>query len=473
MKRLHAVGLFFYLLCLGTISIALEDDFIDEFIVKIYYDADPQESIMRLHKLGITSLEHPKRGAGFVEAYVSKAEMDLLTKEGFKFEELRNIAREMHLSLQGQSKRGALPTYHTYEQLSDFLDRQQNLQQNTSSPICKKFSIGKSISGKELYGMRITKNLGLNEVEPEFKYIGNMHGDETVGREILIAFIELLCTSYGGDSAEAQRITKLVDHTDISIIPSMNPDGFASATRSNAAGKDLNRNFPDIRFPGREKGALQPESKAIMDWSMKHHFVLSANFHGGSVVANYPYDGNVGYISGVIEPTADNDLFKFLSLTYSHNHKFMQRSTEFQNGITNGAEWYVLYGGMQDWNYEKVGCMEITIELSDTKYPPPSTLPKHFDDNKEALLAYMEQVHTGVRGLVTSSGTGKPLNATIIVAGNTHKVFTDPEHGDYYRLLSPGIYNITASSAGYASLSKQVEVVGQIPYEYQKLNFQL
>ena len=60
-----------------------------------------------------------------------------------------------------------------------------------------------------------------DEIEPQFKYIGNMHGDETVGREILIRLIELLCTQYLQD----EEITQLINNTDIYIIPSMNPDG--------------------------------------------------------------------------------------------------------------------------------------------------------------------------------------------------------------------------------------------------------
>ena len=65
---------------------------------------------------------------------------------------------------------------------------------------------------------------------------------------------------------------------------------YVVTSRRNAANFDLNRNFPD--FFRTNNATIQPETHAIMDWLATEQFVLSANLHGGALVASYPYDNN-------------------------------------------------------------------------------------------------------------------------------------------------------------------------------------
>jgi hypothetical protein len=195
------------------------------------------------------------------------------------------------------------------------------------APLARRFSIGVSAVDKTpLYVLEISDNPGVQEPEPNFKYVANMHGDETSGRALLSLLAEWLCEQYQKD----ERATRIVRDMHLFIMPTMNPDGFARGQRNNGQDIDLNRNFPDPQYscqPGlagclpssllRTMNQSAPEAQAVMRWSLpanarrllrrsssssssiptpprnvrSFHFTAAANLHEGAVVANYPFDG--------------------------------------------------------------------------------------------------------------------------------------------------------------------------------------
>jgi len=336
------------------------------------------------------------------------------------------------------------------------------------------YSIGKSVQGRKLWVIEISDNPGKHEPgEPEFKYIANMHGNEVVGRELLLHLAKAFCDNYGRDT----NLTKMVDNTRIHLMPSMNPDGYELAAegnnrkdwiigRSNANNVDLNRNFPDQFFKS-VTGPPQPETAAVMKWLHEIPFVLSANLHGGSLVANYPYDDSPTGKSEYSK-SPDDDVFKELAKSYSLAHPTMHLKNppwpcpevppdHFQDGVTNGAAWYSVSGGMQDYNYIHSNCFEVTIEQGCKKFPEASDLPKDWEENKRALIAFMDQVHKGVKGFVKDS-EGTPIPGAAIHVDDRRKEVLTAKDGDYWRLLLPGGYKVTAAAQGYEPLSKEITV---------------
>eukprot|EP00061_Rhincodon_typus_P008376 g30926.t1 len=138
--------------------------------------------------------------------------------------------------------------YYNYESLTELL----KALAAAHGSLTRLFSIGQSVQNRSLWVMEISTTPGVDSPgKPKFKYVGNMHGDETVSRQVLVYLIEYLLESYGQD----ERVDRLINTTDIYIMPSMNPDGFEKSVegdcrgehggRNNARDRDLNRSFLD------------------------------------------------------------------------------------------------------------------------------------------------------------------------------------------------------------------------------------
>ncbi|XP_072176466.1 carboxypeptidase E-like [Diadema setosum] len=383
--------------------------------------------------------------------------------------------------------------YHDYTMLHHALDDFRLRWPELS----RVYSIGTSVKGREMYVLEISDNPGVHELgEPEFKYIANMHGNEPIGRELLIHLAEYLCMQYYKRDI---RIQRLVNETRIHMLFSMNPDGFQEAYelfnsteglslpyfgRSNANGEDLNRNFPNLNnmaYENEQNGGknhhfvplradllkLQPETANVLRWMEEYPFVLSANLHEGELVANYPYDTSRSRRS-YYTASPDDAVFRHLAQVYATKHSFMSTRSDpcpytgaevFNGGVTNGADWYSIKGGMQDYNYLATNCFEITVEIGCLKFPSPSRLPRIWNDNKESLLSFMERVHIGIKGRVTDSKDQPIADAIVRVTGPAinHDVTTAVD-GDFWRLLMPGLYTITVEAPGYKPRSRVATV---------------
>jgi hypothetical protein len=351
------------------------------------------------------------------------------------------------LALSASTSTSAFDHWLEYDEIGPLLQAWEDAYPG----ICERHDLGLSTLGRHLWAFRITDNITDQEAEPEFKYISTMHGDEIIGTTLTMMLIEEMLTNYGTD----EQITRLIDEVDIWFVPLMNPDGYdrSPRRRSNANGVDLNRNFPAFGEEDSTEGR-EIETALIMDWMAQHSFTLSANFHAGSTVVNYPFDNE----DTGSRFTPDDGLFIYVSEEYSRHNDPMWNGA-FYHGITNGADWYFIWGGMQDWNYLFRGCNAVTIELSDTKQPPADWIPVYWDFNRDSMLAYMDTVLLGVRGIVSDGASRAPLPATISVVGRDHDIFTDPDVGDYHRMLLPGVYDVRYEADGLDTVVLQgVEV---------------
>ncbi|KAL7306812.1 hypothetical protein TKK_0000976 [Trichogramma kaykai] len=364
-----------------------------------------------------------------------------------------------------------IPHYTHYDELRQVF---RNLADKYPN-FARLHSIGKSVEGRDLLVLEISENVRERKLgEPMVKYVANMHGDESVGRELMVFLAKYLLYNYGKDP----RVTRLVNNTDIFIMPSLNPDGFEKSKeglcnsldhfvgRENANHVDLNRNFPDQFDPrmshikgGKLIARRQSETIAMMTWIVTEPFVLSANFHGGALVASYPYDSGIEGECCEESKSPDDRMFKHLAHVYADNNPNMRAgnacpSENFYGGVTNGAKWYKVTGGMQDFNYARSNAFEVTFELSCCKYPHARQLPGYWQTNKESLLRYLEQAHVGIKGLVTDTH-GQPIEDANIVVIGINKNITSTNRGEYWRLLLPDTYTVYATAWGYSSSEPQ------------------
>ncbi len=298
--------------------------------------------------------------------------------------------------------------YHSYTELTSEI-----AQVAAAHPdIVSLFSIGQSYKGRQLWAVKVSDNVAVDENEPEVLFDGTHHSDEHMGVEMTLHIFHWLVDGYGSDP----RITNIVDSREIYIVFLVNPDGaeydihggkywFWRKNRqptpgSSSIGTDLNRNYgyrwglggrtsanpQAITYHG-PRPFSAPETRAMRDFVAsrvvggRQQIRMAISFHELGRLVMWPY----GYTK-VDVPT---------DMT-TQDHAALARIGRHM-AATNGyrpeqaSDLYVTRGTTKDYLYGTYRVFAYTFEMSVKDYPDDSRIASETGRNKEAVLYLMER----------------------------------------------------------------------------------
>lgn len=304
--------------------------------------------------------------------------------------------------------------YHTYAELTTEL----HAIAAAHPGIVQISTMGQSYQGRELWMLKISDHVTVDENEPEVLITGLTHAREHLTVEQALAIIHWLVDGYGN----TPRITQIVNSTELWIVPMLNPDGgewdihnakyhFWRKNRqptpgSPAIGTDINRNYGyrwgccggsssnpyAITYRGPYRFST-PEARAERDFvnsrviGGKQQIKLALSFHSFGAQILYPY----GYTTQSVPPDMVPNDHKAL--------KALAAGIGARNGYypLQESHLYITSGAFIDWGYGHARILTFTIELAPRTtsaggfYPPGSQIGPLTQHNKNALLWFIEQ----------------------------------------------------------------------------------
>ncbi|MEM3395792.1 MAG: M14 family metallopeptidase [Thermoplasmata archaeon] len=377
----------------------------------------------------------------------------------------------------GESERVSAPmlweNYHSYNSTNSLTQELFNLSAQHPD-IMKVISIGKSWEGRDIWAVKISKDVNIEDPDkPEIIFDSNHHAREWLTIELGMFIIHKFVDEYGTNST----ISELVNTTQIWVIPTMNPDGrvydgnpsdgidpasnnmWRKNKRDNNGngqfdenydGVDINRNYPFAWGSGSSSNpsaddyrgpypASEPEVQAYMNFVKQHHFIVGVSYHTYGQYILYPW----GYTSA---NTPDEQYFN--ATAYKLKSLFRNTAGSTRSWII-GQPPDVLYsvgGSTLDYLYGVHRTLSFSPELypsfydaiSDGFHPPANKIYPACYDQIEAVVYLVDSVKNPYYILNNMDDVGvmkiEPFTNT-----STYE---------------PGAYNITGYVENYGSQSQ-------------------
>ena len=385
--------------------------------------------------LGERGLDVADAGPEWVDVVINSQQLSELIAKGYNVQVQYWTPEERNIAVLGPNWDLDFPSYNQL-----VTDMEQVAIDHPNIVILD--TLGYTVQGRMILAAKVSDNPTQEENEPEFRIIGNHHGNELMGIQIGLNMLHYLTENYGSNT----QVTHLVNDLETWIIPMMNPDGRTSGTRDNADGVDLNRDYGYMwnAEGGDAYGFAEPETRAIRLHGLEHNFAISLSFHTSAMYVNYVWNYRPF-------PVPDSAFVVNISAPYASATGYT---------LIEGYNWYQTYGDCNDWSYGSRGDIDATIETADGV----SNITTTWNLNRPAILAMMERTFNGVRGIITDAGTGQPLEGMVRCTQFGQPVFSEKTIGDYQKNLLPGTYTMKYSANGYQdSTISGVTVSGSSP----------
>ena len=384
-------------------------------LVRVYYN-DPQ-ALETIARSGIAlDHAHHKRKV-FIELAITDREIETLRSSGFKMDIIKPNLKDFYESRSnrrarwyGNFKLGSMAGNYTLSELEAELDTLHLLYPKIVS---KKMSIGKSIEGRDIWAIKVSDNVDINEnvtveLEPLVLYTGLTHAREPLSMMNLIYFIRHLCEKYNINKLE----TDLVNNREMWFVPCVNPDGYVYNERiapngggmhrknrndtgcgeGTTMGVDINRNFgfnwgandlgssPEPCSPiyRGESAFSEPETSVLKDFMVKKNFRNVLHYHTYTNLLIHPY-GDGSYPS------------RTDFSTYKDMAGEMTLFNQYHVGTGLETVGYEVNGDAVDYSYVDGGMIAFTPEIGDWDdgfWPDPTRIGPLSEENLWSNLTF-------------------------------------------------------------------------------------
>jgi hypothetical protein len=395
-----------------------------------------------------------------VDVLVSANELNWLKSHGYRI-----VSMEMARARMAPDSR-----YQNPEKIEGLLKQYAALYPT----LARAQSIGKSLQGRDIWAIRLTRDVAVeNPAKPHVFFNAMHHAREVMTSEVALDIIDSLLSQYGKDP----QITRWMDSFVIDVVPMFNVDGNhlvwskEPMWRKNARGGygvDINRNYPYAwnscrgsssyrsaqDFRGDSAGS-EPETQVMMNFVKQIQPVFSISYHSYSEIVIYPYgcQGQRTETREVVEKIG-KELAGLL------------KKDDGRGSYTAGTAPELLYsvdGGDIDWLYAVGGVIPYVIEVNASSQGFQPSYAKWRDltvKNQQSgwkyLLSRMEG--SSVYGQVTDRN-GEPVEGAQLrlrrVGGGFSQVVKVKSKGFFQVILNPGTYEVIVEADGYTPTSSQ------------------